>query len=75
MGNFVTTVKLEEELYTRFKEINVRTKISLQDFVNKCIESYIENEEFRNSISESVSQKLSFDKPFTMSSGDDVSNS
>tara|TARA_S200002703_G_scaffold12285_1_gene10961 strand:+ start:188 stop:388 length:201 start_codon:yes stop_codon:yes gene_type:complete len=66
MNNFVTSVKLQEELYTQFKEINVRSKISLQDFVNKCIELYIADESFRNTISESVSQKLSFNKPFKL---------
>ncbi len=66
MKNFVTSVKLQEELYTQFKEINVRSKISLQDFVNKCMEIYISDESFRNSISESVSQKLSFNKPFKL---------
>jgi len=67
MGDFVTTVKLDDEQYTRFKEINVRSKISLQDFVKKCIEIYIENEDFRNAISESVSQQLSFNQPFQLS--------
>ena len=41
MESFVTTVKLEKELYTQFKEINVRGKISFQDFVNKCLEKYL----------------------------------
>jgi len=64
MKTFVTSVKLENELYTQFKEINVRSKISLQDFVNKCIELYISDQDFRNSISESISQKLSFNNSF-----------
>jgi len=33
MDQFVTTVKLDNELYSQFKEINVRSKISFQDFV------------------------------------------
>lgn len=57
MANFLTTVKLNEEIYIRFKEINVRDKISFQEFVNKCIESYVENEEFRNELSESIVSK------------------
>ena len=66
MKTFVTSVKLENELYTQFKEINVRSKISLQDFVNKCIELYISDTNFRNSISESISQKLSFNESFKL---------
>jgi hypothetical protein len=58
MDQFVTTVKLDNELYTQFKEINVRARISFQDFVN---------DDFRNEISESVVQQLSYNKPFQLS--------
>ena len=67
MDQFVTTVKLDNELYSQFKEINVRSKISFQDFVNKCLERYVYDANFRNAISESVVQKLSFNKPFQLS--------
>lgn len=67
MDQFVTTVKLDNELYTQFKEINVRARISFQDFVNKCLEKYIEDDNFRNEISESVVQQLSYNKPFQLS--------
>jgi predicted DNA-binding ribbon-helix-helix protein len=67
MDQFVTTVKLDNELYSQFKEINVRSKISFQDFVNKCLERYIDDANFRNAISGSVVQKLSFNQPFQLS--------
>ena len=67
MDQFVTTVKLDNELYSQYKEINVRSKISFQDFVNKCLERYVDDANFRNAISESVVQKLSFNKPFQLS--------
>lgn len=67
MKSFVTTVKLDQEFYTQFKEINVRAKISFQDFVNKCLEKYINDVKFRNEISSSVSQKISYDEPFELS--------
>ena len=67
MDQFVTTVKLDNELYTQFKEINVRARISFQDFVNKCLEKYVEDDSFRNEISESVVQQLSYNKPFQLS--------
>jgi hypothetical protein len=67
MDQFVTTVKLDNELYTQFKEINVRARISFQDFVNKCLEKYVEDDDFRNEISESVVQQLSYNKPFQLS--------
>ena len=67
MKQFVTTVKLNLELYNQFKEVNVRGKISFQDFVNKCLEKYVEDDSFRNEISESVVQQLSYNKPFQLS--------
>tara|TARA_R110000868_G_scaffold251412_4_gene508172 strand:+ start:2073 stop:2297 length:225 start_codon:yes stop_codon:yes gene_type:complete len=71
MDQFVTTVKLDNELYTQFKEINVRARISFQDFVNKCLEKYVEDDSFRNEISESVVQKLSYNQPFQLSNSKD----
>ncbi len=71
MDQFVTTVKLDNELYSQFKEINVRSKISFQDFVNKCLERYVDDAAFRNAISESVVQKLSFNSPFQLSNPKD----
>lgn len=71
MEQFVTTVKLDNELYSQFKEINVRAKISFQDFVNKCLEKYVEDVHFRNELSESVVQKLSHNQPFKLSNPKD----
>ena len=66
MEQFVTTVKLDNELYSQFKELNVRAKISFQDFVNKCLEKYLNDKDFQTEISESVVQKLSHNKPFQL---------
>lgn len=67
MDQFVTTVKLNQELYNQFKELNVRSKISFQDFVNKCLERYVTDSNFQSEISESVCQKLSYNQPFQLS--------
>ena len=67
MDQFVTTVKLNQELYNQFKELNIRGKISFQDFVNKCLEKYLIDAKFQNEISESISTKLSFNAPFSLS--------
>jgi hypothetical protein len=67
MDQFVTTVKLNQELYNQFKELNIRGKISFQDFVNKCLERYLNDSEFRSEISESICQRLSFNAPFSLS--------
>ena len=69
MESFVTTVKLNQELYNKFKELNVRGKISFQEFVNKCLEKYMTDDKFQCEISESISNcnKLSHNAPFTLS--------
>lgn len=67
MDQFVTTVKLNQELYNQFKELNIRGKISFQDFVNKCLEKYLIDSAFQTEISESVCQKLSYNQPFQLS--------
>ena len=72
MDQFVTTVKLDNELYSQFKELNVRAKISFQDFVNKCLERYLTDKQFQNEISESVVQKLSHNKPFNLSDNKNI---
>lgn len=71
MEQFVTTVKLDNELYSQFKELNIRGKISFQDFVNKCLERYLSDLEFQTEISESVCQKLSYNQPFKFSNPKD----
>ena len=67
MEQVVTTVKLNQELYNQFKELNIRGRISLQDFVNKCLERYLTDSNFQTEISESVCQKLSYNQPFQLS--------
>jgi hypothetical protein len=67
MDQFVTTVKLNKELYNQFRELNIRGKISFQDFANKCLEKYLSDLKFQSEISESIVQKLSFNAPFSLS--------
>jgi hypothetical protein len=66
MNQFVTTVKLNQELYDQFRELNIRGKISFQDFVNKCLERYLIDIEFQTEISESICTKLSYNAPFKL---------
>ena len=67
MDQFVTTVKLNQELYNQFKELNIRGKVSFQDFVNKCLERYLSDSNFQSEISESINTKLSFNSSFSLS--------
>ena len=42
-----TTVKIPESLYDDFKILGVRSKISLQTLVEKCVNLFVQDEQFR----------------------------
>ena len=42
-----TTVKIPESLYDDFKILGIRSKISLQTLVEKCVNLFVKNDEFR----------------------------
>ena len=49
----LTSVKILEGLYSRFKLATVNTKMTLQKLTNRSIDMYLEDGEFRNRIDES----------------------
>ena len=52
----LTSVKILENLYSRFKLATVNTKMTLQKLTNRSIDLYLEDEHFRDEIE--TSQKL-----------------
>ena len=38
-----TTVKIEKYLYNEFKILGIRSGLSLQDFVEKCVHLYVDD--------------------------------
>ena len=46
----LTSVKILENLYSRFKLATVNTKMTLQKLTNRSIDMYLEDEKFRDSI-------------------------
>ena len=46
----LTSVKILEDLYKRFKSTTVNTKMTLQKLTNRSIDMYLEDDEFRDSI-------------------------
>lgn len=44
-----TTVKLSDSLYDEFKILGIRHKLTLQDFVEKCVSLYVSDEPFSSS--------------------------
>lgn len=54
----VTSIKLDREFYNRFKELSIRRKLSLQDFVNKCLERYLKDETFADDIQKDIQKDV-----------------
>lgn len=46
----LTSVKILEGLYSRFKLVTVNTKMTLQKLTNRSIDMYLNDEEFRDKI-------------------------
>lgn len=57
-----TTVKIEKSLYSDFKILGIRHGISLQTFVEKCVQLYVTDKSFQELIS-------SFNPPILSTTG------
>ena len=49
----LTSVKVIDELYRKFKEKSIRDDFSLQKLVNRSIDLFVHNEEFAKTITNS----------------------
>jgi len=59
-----TTVKLENNLYDDFKIKTVRKKLTLQTFVERCVNLYLIKDSFQSVVDEFVIPKLSHSGSF-----------
>jgi hypothetical protein len=51
IGNIkLTSVKILEDRYNRFKEFNINRPMTLQKLVNRSLVLYLNDDEFRNTI-------------------------
>ena len=48
----LTSVKVIESLYNDFKKRTIGTDMTLQKLTNRCVDLYINDEEFRKSVEE-----------------------
>tara|TARA_B100001109_G_C18440393_1_gene279704 strand:- start:278 stop:472 length:195 start_codon:yes stop_codon:yes gene_type:complete len=46
----LTTVKIIKDVYSKFKKLSFDSNITLQKLVNRSLNKYIEEEDFRNKI-------------------------
>tara|TARA_R110002020_G_scaffold325608_1_gene541215 strand:+ start:127 stop:321 length:195 start_codon:yes stop_codon:yes gene_type:complete len=43
----LTSVKIIESLYNKFKKTSVGTEMTLQKLTNRCVDLYLKNENFK----------------------------
>ena len=55
----LTTVKILTDVYSKFKRISFDSNITLQKLVNRSINKYVEDEDFRSEINECTALQVS----------------
>ena len=48
----LTTVKILKNVYSKFKRLSFESDITLQKLVNRAVDRYVEDEDFRNDIND-----------------------
>lgn len=47
-------VRLNSDMYDKFRNIDLIKKITLSDFVNYCLEKFVDDKEFQENISQNI---------------------
>ena len=55
----LTSVKILEDLYKRFKSTTVNTKMTLQKLTNRSIQLFLEDNKFKDTIENNDNLKIS----------------
>ena len=55
----LTSVKVIESLYNKFKRSTIGTDMTLQKLTNRCVDLYINNEKFREIVEENENLTIS----------------
>ena len=55
----LTSVKVIESLYNDFKKHTIGTDMTLQKLTNRCVDLYINDEDFRKSVEENKKLTIS----------------
>jgi hypothetical protein len=50
MSKVLTSVKVDKDVYTKFKLFNTNNKFHLQDLVNRSLHRFIEEQSFRDTM-------------------------
>ena len=52
MKTKLTTVKILKNVYSKFKRLSFESDITLQKLVNRAVDKYVEDDDFRKEINE-----------------------
>lgn len=55
----LTTVKILKDVYSSFKKVSFDSDVTLQKLVNRTVERYVRDEEFRNEMNEYLNLQIS----------------
>ena len=55
----LTTVKILKDVYSSFKKVSFKSDVTLQKLVNRTVERYVSDEEFRSEMNEYVKLQIS----------------
>jgi hypothetical protein len=55
----LTTVKILKTVYSSFKKLSIDTEINLQKVVNRCLDLYIKDSEFRERVDKYAELQIS----------------
>ena len=58
----LTSVKIIESLYNKFKVTSVGTDMTLQKLTNRCVDLYLKDEEFKELVDSNDDLKISGSK-------------
>jgi len=48
----LTTVKILKNVYSKFKRLSFESDITLQKLVNRAVDKYVEDDDFRNEVND-----------------------
>jgi|688.fasta_scaffold225304_3 hypothetical protein len=50
MSKVLTSVKVDNDAYIKFKELNINQKFNFQELVNRSLYLYLQDDSFRNTV-------------------------
>ena len=59
MESKLTTVKILKDVYSNFKRVSFDSDVTLQKLVNRTVERYVTDEEFREEMNEYLKLQIS----------------